>query len=183
MVRARSRAMDAGVVMPGSGAPVAGGVRSLDELVAARDDWRCAGLRVVWTNGVFDVLHVGHLESLTAARAFGDVLVVGINDDAGVGRIKGPGRPLVPAQERAALVAALRPVDHVVIFGEDTPEAALERLQPDVHCKGADYAPPHGKPVPERAVVEAYGGRVEFLPLVPDRSSTRLIAALGGSGA
>lgn len=84
----------------------------------------------------------------------------------------------MPAAERAELVASLRPVDHVVVFDEDTPEAVLERLQPDVHCKGADYAPPDGKPVPERAVVEGYGGRVEFLPLVPGRSTTELVRAL-----
>ena len=153
-------------------------VRTLEDLLPLRETWRREGRRVVWTNGVFDLLHIGHLDSLTAARALGDVLIVGVNDDASVRRLKGPRRPLVPAAERAAMVAALRPADHAVIFGEDTPEAALARLRPDVHCKGADYAPPDGKPVPEREVVEAYGGTVAFLPLVAGRSSTRLIEAL-----
>jgi phosphoheptose isomerase len=146
-----------------------------EQLDALRAGWRRRGMTVAWTNGVFDLVHAGHLRSLQAARALGDVLVVGINDDESVRRLKGPERPLMPAAERAELLAALTPVDHVVVFGEDTPEAALDRLRPEVHCKGADYAPPDGRPIPERAVVEAYGGRVEFLPLLPERSTTELI--------
>src|SRR5439155_17026065 len=111
------------------------------------------------------LLHGGHMSSLEAARRLGDVLVVGVNGDAAVTRLKGSGRPIFPLEERAALLAALRPVDYVVPFDEETPEEALSRLRPDVHCKGEDYAPPHGKPVPERQVVESYGGRLEFLPL------------------
>jgi rfaE bifunctional protein nucleotidyltransferase chain/domain len=151
---------------------------SLEELLELRERWRRAGSTVVWTNGIFDVLHVGHLRSLEAARDLGDVLVVGVNGDAATAELKGPGRPVVPASERAELLAALRPVDYVVEFEETTPEAILDRVRPDVHCKGADYAPPNGKPVPERAVVEAYGGRVEFLPLVPARSTTDLVARI-----
>ena len=109
----------------------------------------------------------------------GRALVGGaVGDDAAVRRLKGDGRPLVPAEERARLVAALRPVDHVVVFDEDTPEAVLDRVRPDVHCKGADYAPPDGKAIPEQAVVEGYGGRVAFLPLVPQRSTTELVEAI-----
>jgi len=96
--------------------------------------------------------------------------------------LKGEGRPLLPAAERAAILAALRPVDYVTVFDEDTPESALERLQPDVHAKGADYAPPNGKPIPERAVVEAYGGRVEFLPLLEGRSTTDLVETIRRGG-
>jgi rfaE bifunctional protein nucleotidyltransferase chain/domain len=132
------------------------------------------------TNGCFDLLHVGHVRNLRAARAFGDVLVVGVNDDASVRRLKGAGRPIVPAVERAELLAALWCVDAVVLFGEDTPMAALERLRPEVHCKGADYAPPAGKPIPEAAVVAAYGGRIEFLPLVPGISTSELARRIGG---
>ncbi|QJW92549.1 nucleotidyl transferase family protein [Frigoriglobus tundricola] len=101
--------------------------------------------------------------------------MVGVNADASVRRLKGPGRPVVPAAERAELVAALAGVDHVVVFDEDTPEACIRLLRPDVHCKGADYAPPRGKPVPEAALVASYGGRVAFLPLVDGLSSTELI--------
>jgi D-glycero-beta-D-manno-heptose 1-phosphate adenylyltransferase len=136
---------------------------------------RAAGQVVVWTNGCFDLLHAGHARSLQAACAFGDVLVVGINSDASVRRLKGPGRPILPATERAELLAALRCVDHVVIFDDDTPEECIRLLHPDVHCKGADYQPPHGKPIPEAALVEAYGGRVAFLPLVDGLSTTELI--------
>lgn len=148
---------------------------STDELPALGERYRAAGQVVVWTNGCFDLFHVGHARSLEATRSFGDVLVVGVNSDASVRRLKGSGRPLTPAAERAALVAALGCVDHVVVFDDDTPETCLQNLRPEVHCKGADYAPPGGKPIPERAVVEAYGGRVVFLPLVEGVSTTELI--------
>jgi phosphoheptose isomerase len=157
-------------------------VLALDELVALREDWRRAGLTVVWTNGVFDLLHIGHLRGLEAARRLGDVLVVGVNNDDAVRELKGPSRPLVPAAERADMLAALRPVDFVVVFDETTPEAALDALRPDIHCKGADYAPPDGKPIPEQALVESYGGRVEFLPLVEERSTTGLAESLERDG-
>jgi rfaE bifunctional protein nucleotidyltransferase chain/domain len=143
-------------------------------LVALRATWRQQGLSVVWTNGVFDLLHVGHVRNLEAAAGLGDVLVVGINSDASVRRLKGPERPFNPAEERAEMLAAFRFVDYVVIFDEDTPEAALHRLQPDVHVKGEDYRPPHGKPIPEAPIVESYGGRIAFIPLVPGRSTSDL---------
>jgi rfaE bifunctional protein nucleotidyltransferase chain/domain len=145
------------------------------ELLDLRETWRDARRRVVWTNGVFDLLHIGHLRSFEAARKLGDVLVVGVNADETVRAQKGPTRPIVLATERAELVAALEPVDHVVLVDEATPEAALERLRPDVHAKGADYAE---KPIPERALVEAYGGTVELLPLVPGVSTTELVRKL-----
>jgi rfaE bifunctional protein nucleotidyltransferase chain/domain len=144
-------------------------------LLAWRERARHDGRTVVWTNGCFDLLHVGHVRNLQAARALGDALVVGVNDDASVRRLKGPQRPILPAEQRAELLAALECVDAVVLFPEDTPAAALERLRPDIHCKGADYAPPHGKPIPEAAVVAAYGGRIAFLPLVPGLSTSDLV--------
>ena len=143
-----------------------------DELLAERELWRARGARVVWTNGVFDLLHIGHVRNLAAARALGDVLVVGVNGDDSVRALKGADRPLVPAEQRAEVLAALGSVDRVVVFHEATPERALERLRPDVHAKGADYA---DRPIPERAVVESYGGVVEFLPLVPGVSTTELV--------
>ena len=157
----------------------AGTVLAVGDLLALREGWRAAAREVVWTNGCFDVLHAGHLASLQAAAGLGDVLVVGVNSDAAVRRLKGEGRPLMPAGERAAILAALRSVDHVVIFGEDTPEAILDLLRPEVHCKGADYGPDSGRPIPERALVESYGGRVELLPLVPERSTTALVETIG----
>jgi phosphoheptose isomerase len=158
-----------------------GSVLTLDELLQLRPGWRNAGRTVVWTNGCFDVLHAGHLASLAAARRLGDVVIVGVNDDASVRRLKGPGRPVVPAEDRAAVLAALRSVDYVLVFAQDTPEAVLSRLEPDVAAKGADYEGPDGKPIPERAIVEGYGGRVVFLPLLEGRSTTALLDAVSDS--
>jgi rfaE bifunctional protein nucleotidyltransferase chain/domain len=152
------------------------------ELLAARQALRQAGKVVVWTNGCFDLIHPGHVFSLQAARALGDALVVGLNSDASVRAAKGPGRPILSRHERAAVLAALECVDYVIVFDEPTPEAALARLRPDVHCKGADYAPPHGRPIPERAIVEGYGGRVEFLPLSPGVSTTELLERVRRGG-
>jgi rfaE bifunctional protein nucleotidyltransferase chain/domain len=157
-------------------------VLTLPELLVALAPRRASGERLVLTNGCFDLLHSGHLASLNAARRLGDVLLVGVNSDEAVRRLKGDGRPLMPAAERAAIIAELRSVDHALIFDEDTPEAVLGQLRPDVHCKGADYAPPAGKPVPERATVEAYGGRVEFLPLLDGCSTTRFLETISNHG-
>jgi phosphoheptose isomerase len=147
----------------------------LPALLTLRERWRQEGRVVVWTNGAFDMLHAGHLSSLQAARLLGDVLVVGVNADATVTKAKGEGRPIFPAHERVAMLAALEIVDHVIVFDEPTPVEVITAMKPDVHCKGADYAPPNGAPIPEAAVVAAYGGRIEFLPLVPDRSTTSTV--------
>ena len=151
---------------------------SVDELLPLREHYRKQGRSVVWTNGCFDILHVGHIESLKAARRLGDILIVGVNDDAQVKMAKGPDRPIHDLSQRIAVLSALEMVDHVVPFSEATPAEVLGRLQPDVHCKGADYAPPHGKPIPEADLVRSYGGRVEFVPLVPGRSSTATLDRL-----
>jgi rfaE bifunctional protein nucleotidyltransferase chain/domain len=147
-------------------------------LVEERERRRAAGQRVVLTNGVFDLLHVGHLRYLAAARALGECLIVGVNDDASVRRNKGPLRPIVPAEERAELVAGLACVDYAVIFGEATAVELARLLRPDVYVKGGDYAAPGeagGKPLPEAETILAYGGEIEIIPLVPDASSTGLI--------
>ena len=149
--------------------------RTIEELVLWREAQRARKRTVVWTNGVFDVFHVGHLESLRAARAFGDVLVVGVNGDASVRANKGPDRPIFPCTERVELLAALEIVDAILVFDDATPERVLSIVKPDVHVKGADYAT---RPIPERSIVEAYGGRVELVPLVPGRSSTDTLARL-----
>lgn len=145
-------------------------------MVTLRQRYREQGRIVVWTNGCFDLLHLGHIHSLQQASQLGEILLVGINSDTSVRHLKGPGRPILPETERARIVAALECVDHVLIFDETTPTAVLEQVQPDIHCKGTEYAPPHGRALPERAVVEAYGGRVAFLPLLPGLSTTDLIA-------
>ncbi len=149
-------------------------LHSIDELAVLRAEWRVHGKTVVWTNGIFDLLHAGHVHSLRAAKALGDVLIVGINSDESTRKLKGAGRPLMTQEDRAEVLSALEMVDHVVIFNEGEPSAALARLQPDIHCKGEEYA--DGKrPVPERAVVESYGGSIRFLPLSPGRSTTGLL--------
>lgn len=142
-----------------------------------RDGWRAAGLRVVVTNGTFDLLHIGHVRYLEAAREFGDMLVVGVNSDASVRGYKGPSRPVVPQDERAEIVAALRCVDYATIFDEPTATTLIEALQPEVYVKGGDYAP-GGKPLPEAEVVQTYGGEVRIVPLVPGRSASGLIQKL-----
>jgi rfaE bifunctional protein nucleotidyltransferase chain/domain len=128
----------------------------------------------VLANGHFDLLHVGHLRYLRAAAAEGDVLVVAINDDASVARLKGPGRPIVPAAERAELLAALGPVDYVTVFSGDSPAPLLEELRPDVHAKGTDYGAPER--VPEYEVVRRYGGETRLVGDPKDHATSDLIA-------
>jgi rfaE bifunctional protein nucleotidyltransferase chain/domain len=128
-----------------------------DEAAALAARLRAEGKRIVLANGCFDLLHVGHVRYLAAARQLGDVLFVGLNGDASVGRLKGPGRPLVPAVERAEILAALQCVDHVVLFDEETADGLVRRLRPHVHAKGTDYAL---TTVPERQTVRAAGGSV-----------------------
>lgn len=148
---------------------------SLEQLLKARPAWRAQGLRVVWTNGGFDLLHSGHVRSLETAKSLGDLLVVGVNSDASIRRAKGAERPILSLEERIALVGALEAVDVVTELDADTPESVLSELQPEVHCKGKDYEPPNGKPIPELRVVESYGGTVVFTPLVPAISTTDVI--------
>ena len=148
------------------------GVDEADRLAAG---WRAQGKRLVLANGCFDLLHVGHVRYLQAARALGDALVVGLNSDASVRRLKGPGRPVMPAAERAELLAAVSGVDLVVVFEEDSADALIERLRPDVHAKGTDYT---AQSVPERAAVAAVGARVAIAG-DPKRLSTKdLIATI-----
>jgi rfaE bifunctional protein nucleotidyltransferase chain/domain len=138
-----------------------------------------AATRTVATGGCFDLLHAGHVATLHAARALGDRLVVLLNSDASVRRLKGPGRPVLDELERAAMLRALRCVDEVIVFDEDTPEAALARLAPDVWVKGADY---DADALPEAAVVRALGGEVATVPYVAGRSTTRLIREVEARG-
>jgi phosphoheptose isomerase len=154
------------------------GVRRWDDLLVLRDRWRSDGKVVVWTNGCFDVLHVGHLHCLEQAKRLGDVLVVGVNSDASVRQLKGPGRPIFPLAERMGMLAGFRATDYVVAFEGTTPEGAIAELKPDLDVKGADYAPETGKPMPERAVVESYGGRVEFVGLLPEHSTSAILQRL-----
>ena len=151
-----------------------GEVLSADELAGRLDALRRAGKTIAFANGHFDLLHVGHLRYLQAAKAEADVLVVAVNDDASVARLKGPGRPVVPAAERAELLAGLVPVDFVVVFSGDSPAPLLAALRPDVHCKGTDYGSPER--VPEHATVRAYGGRTALVGDPKDHATSDLLA-------
>jgi rfaE bifunctional protein nucleotidyltransferase chain/domain len=147
---------------------------SWDELLRLREQWRREGKTVVWTNGCFDLLHLGHVKGLQTAKAQGDILVVGVNSDASVRRLKGASRPLFPQQYRAEMLVALASVDYVVIFDDLEPSRLIAQLQPEIVCKGEDYADGK-KPMPEAEVVQAYGGRVCFLPLFQNLSTTRIV--------
>jgi rfaE bifunctional protein nucleotidyltransferase chain/domain len=143
------------------------------ELVEAVARDRAAGLTIAFANGCFDLLHVGHVRYLQGAAAEGDRLIVALNDDASVAELKGEGRPVQPAADRAEVVAALRGVDYVVVFGDRTVEWLLRLLKPDVHCKGTDYTIDS---VPERAAVLAYGGRTAIVG-DPKQHNTRDLLA------
>lgn len=143
-----------------------------DGLAAFVRDARAAGKRIVFTNGVFDILHPGHLRYLQAARRHGDVLIVGLNSDASVRRNKGPSRPINPEQERGEVLAALSCVDAVSIFDEDTPADIIRRVQPDVLVKGADWP---ADQIVGRDTVEAAGGRVVLEPVEQGYSTTAII--------
>lgn len=149
----------------------------IDELTGLGERLREAGQRIVFTNGHFDLLHVGHLRYLQAARGLGDALVVGVNDDAVTRLRKGPDRPVLPEAERAELLAGLACVDYVTIFHEPTAEHCIRLLRPNIYIKGGDYAP-GGVPLPETPAVAAYGGQVVILPLIEGRSTSAILAAI-----
>ena len=160
-----------------------GHVWTLEQAAAARDRWRAVGTPVVFTNGHFDLLHIGHVEYLEQARALGGALIVGINGDASTRRLKGPGRPIVPAVERALLIAALACVNGTVIFESDTASELIAALRPDWYVKGGDYAADTsegtpGKVWPERALALTYGAQLKIIPYRPDHSTSALIARI-----
>lgn len=145
---------------------------SLQELITIRNSLRSEGKKVVFTNGCFDILHRGHVEFLNEAKRCGVVLIVGLNSDSSVERIKGKNRPIVPQEDRAYILSNLLAVDYVAVFEDDTPRAMIEALLPDVLVKGADW------PLDEvvgKEIVERSGGEVRTIPLVPNRSTTSII--------
>lgn len=152
-----------------------GQLLDLDAAVAWREEQRAAERRVVFTNGCFDVLHSGHVEFLAWARSQGDALVVGLNDDDSVTRLKGARRPIEPLAHRARMLQALRSVDVVVGFSQRTPEVILERIRPDVHTKSAQY---REEELPERAVVLQHGGVIRIAPHIAGSSTTQTIARI-----
>jgi rfaE bifunctional protein nucleotidyltransferase chain/domain len=155
-----------------------GSVVAYDELVRRVEAERAGGRTIAFANGCFDLLHVGHIRYLESAAREADVLVVAVNDDDSVRQLKGPGRPILPAPDRAELVAALRCVDYVVIFHEPTVGPLLNAIRPDVHCKGTDYTVDS---VPERDIVEAYGGRTAIVGDPKDHSTRDLLSRIARS--
>jgi rfaE bifunctional protein nucleotidyltransferase chain/domain len=153
-------------------APAPPGPVRPEDLLARVDEARARGARIVFTNGCFDVLHRGHVGYLSQARELGDVLVVAVNSDDSVRRLKGAGRPVNPEEDRAAVLAALSCVDHVVVFDEDSPRRLLEAVRPDVYVKGGDYRP---ELIPEAELVRRLGGEVRTLDYLPDRSTSAII--------
>lgn len=147
-------------------------VKNIEELKMVSRRIRASGRKIVFANGCFDLLHVGHIRYLQNARAHGDILVVGINSDAGVAALKGPGRPLQCADDRAEMIASLACVDYVLLFDDPTVDRVLEALQPDIHAKGTDYTK---ESVPERDTVRAYGGKVLIAGDPKDHSTRDLI--------
>ena len=142
---------------------------------------RADGLRLVLTNGCFDLLHVGHVRLLCAARSLGDALAVGLNSDASTRRLKGPGRPITPEDERAEILAALAYVDHVTIFAEDTASDLVAQVRPTIYVKGGDYSADPSAPnfPPEGRKVLPYGGEIRIIELVPGHSTSEIVRRLG----
>lgn len=154
-------------------------IKSRAELVRLLAERRAQGQRIVFTNGCFDLMHVGHTRYLQAARSLGDLLVVGVNSDDSVRALsKGPERPIIPAVQRAEVLAALACVDYVVLFDEPDPAKLIAELQPDVLVKGGDWAPDQ---IIGRDIVEARGGVVKTIPLVPGISTTRIVERIRSS--
>lgn len=152
-------------------------MKTLDELKEIVARFKAEGKRVVWTNGCFDIIHIGHIIYLQRAAAEGDVLIVGLNSDASVRKNKGPERPIVPENERALVLAALESVDYIILFDDLTTVPILQVLKPDVYAKGGDYTI-ETIVQEERRVVEGYGGRIAIIPGVEGYSTTNLIARL-----
>lgn len=148
-----------------------GRLYSREQLVATRAEWKRQGKTVVFTNGCYDILHPGHIRLLESARSLGDILILALNTDASVQRLKGPKRPLIPEADRAALAASLAAVDAVIFFDEDTPRELIAAVLPDILVKGADWA--HW--IAGREEVEAAGGKVLALPLEPGYSTTGIV--------
>jgi D-beta-D-heptose 7-phosphate kinase/D-beta-D-heptose 1-phosphate adenosyltransferase len=156
-----------------------GSVLSRDDLVSVRRRLKTAGKRVVFTNGCFDILHRGHIDYLQKAKSLGDVLVVGINTDASVRRLKGNGRPIVEEEDRAAVIAALAAVDYVCLFDEDTPYELIRAVVPDILVKGADWSV---NDIVGKDVVEGAGGSVHTIEFLPNRSTTKIIQKIAQTG-
>ena len=151
----------------------------LDELMRIRSEMQKNHLKLVWTNGCYDILHAGHVTYLQRARAAGDALVVGLNSDTSIKKVKGPGRPIIPQDQRAVVLAALECVNYIIIFTEPSPVKIIAELRPDIYAKGGDYTVDTVNQ-PERRLVESYGGRILLIPGVDGMSTTEIIRRIQG---
>ena len=158
-------------------------ILNLDSLIRIRSEYKSLGKTVIWTNGCFDLLHVGHTRGFYVAKQKGDVLFVGINSDTSVRQLKGEGRPIMSDSHRAELIASLEIVDYVTIFNELSSEIIISKLQPDVYCKGYEYFSKWDNSYEQEAnLVKSYGGKIEYLPLVPEISTSILISRIQATG-
>ena len=153
--------------------------QALTALLKQIDSYHGAKKTVVFTNGCFDILHAGHVRYLNAAKALGEILIVGLNGDESVRRLKGDGRPINSVEDRAEVLAGLRSIDHVVIFNDSTAEELVRQLKPDIYVKGGDYSLDR---LPESVIVAAYGGKTILVPMVEGRSTTNLIKRISSEG-
>lgn len=156
-----------------------GEVVNIKELLEIVSGQKVQGKNIVTTNGCFDIIHAGHVRYLKQARELGDILIVCLNSDDSVKRLKGPSRPLNAENDRAEVLSSLCSVDYVIIFGGDTPIKILEQIKPDIHVKGGDYTE---ETLPEAKIIKEAGGRVEFIPLVEGRSTTNIIKRINNNG-
>jgi len=148
------------------------------DIIALAEELRRKKMRIVFTNGCFDILHAGHVRYLNTARALGDCLILGLNTDESVRRLKGETRPINPELDRAEVVGALKAVDYVVLFGEPTAAEIIAEIKPDIYVKGGDYTP---ETLPEAGIVQSYGGKVELVDFVAGHSTTDTIAKIKGN--
>ena len=157
--------------------PIAKKIKLRNEIAAIAKNLRNEGIKLVFTNGCFDILHLGHVRYLREAKKLGDILIIGVNSDDSVTALKGPGRPYVSEMERAEILASLECVDFVTVFHELRPDNLIKLIRPDVHVKGGDYKVAD---LPERKVVEALGGKVVVIPPIRGRSTTNIVAKILG---
>lgn len=155
-------------------------IKSSEELERIVSDLKTRKKKIVWTNGCFDILHIGHIYLLEKAKSFGDVLVVGLNTDNSIKRLKGNGRPVVLEKERSIIISALESVNYVTLFDEDNPCDIISLLKPDIHVKGGDYNPEDYEKMPETKVIREYGGEIKIVGLLKGYSTTNIINKLNG---
>ena len=150
----------------------------LNQIIA---ELRSKNKKIVWTNGCFDILHIGHVYLLEKAKSFGDILIVGLNSDSSIKRLKGDLRPVIPQDERAKLLEAIQFIDYIIIFEDDTPCRLIKEFKPDIHVKGGDYSATDYKRMPEAEIIHNYGGRVEIIPLIQSKSTSSIIQKINNS--